>query len=355
MTATTLESERTPGPLWGRTFLHPALDYALIGGGLSLVATAVLYALPAASASVGTLELAWVLLVTNMAHFASSTVRLYTRPGATTTWPFLTLAVPLLCFVALALCIARPDGLGLQLQRLYLSWSPFHYAAQTYGLALMYSLRSGCRLGVTDRRLLRGAALLPFVWVFLKARDFGLGWLLPAEARAALPPEAFALGLEALRILAFAGPVAITLKLWLGPREGAPLPLIAPLLLFANGVWWFVLPELSAFVWATVFHGVQYLAIVLVFHVREQLALPANRHGPLYHTLRFYGLSLLLGYALFQILPQGYMVLGFGAVESLLLVTAMINVHHFVVDAFIWRVRRDGRNRRIVEAAPAAG
>ena len=42
-------------------------------------------------------------------------------------------------------------------------------------------------------------------------------------------------------------------------------------------------------------------------------------------------------------------------VESLLRVPARINVHHFVVDAYIWRVRRDGRNRRIVEAAAAAG
>ena len=59
MTAATLEGARTPGPLWGRTFLHPALDYALIGGGLSLIATAVLYALPAASASVNSCSDHW--------------------------------------------------------------------------------------------------------------------------------------------------------------------------------------------------------------------------------------------------------------------------------------------------------
>jgi hypothetical protein len=337
--------------LWGRTFLHPALDYLLIGGGLSLLATALLAGAPRSAALVDPLALAWLLLVSNMAHFASSTVRLYTRPGAARSWPFLTLALPLVTLAVLSLCIARPDGLGLQLQRLYLTWSPYHYAAQAYGLAVMYSLRSGCHLAAADRRWLRVASLLPFLWVFLEAREFGLGWLLPPEARAALPAGLLAGVGELLRVLAFAAPLALFLKLRRG--ADAPMPLIAPLILLVNGVWWFVLPELHAFVWATIFHGIQYLAIVLVFHVRERMALPDNRHGGLYHALSFYGLSLLLGYALFRILPQAYMGLGFGAVESLLLVTAMINVHHFVVDAYIWRVRRDGSNRRIVEASPA--
>lgn len=340
------------GALWGRTFLHPALDYLLIGGGLSLVATALLAGAPRSAALVDPLALAWLLLASNMAHFASSTVRLYTRPGATRTWPVLTLALPLMTLGVLSLCIARPDGLGVQLQKLYVTWSPYHYAAQAYGLAVMYTLRSGCRLSQADRRWLRGASLLPFFWVFLEARDFGLGWLLPPEARAALPSSLLAGVGDVLGFLAFAAPIALFLKLRRG--GGAQMPLIAPLILLANGVWWFVLPGLHAFVWATIFHGIQYLAIVLVFHVRERMALPENRHGRLYHALSFYGLSLVLGYALFRILPQAYMGLGFGAVESILLVTAMINVHHFVVDAYIWRVRRDGGNRRIVEAAAPA-
>ena len=72
--------------------------------------------------------------------------------------------------------------------------------------------------------------------------------------------------------------------------------------------------------------------------------------GRRYPALRFDGLSLLLGFALFQILPQGYVLAGFGMVESVLLVVAAINIHHFVVDAFIWRLRPGTDNRRIVEA-----
>ena len=61
-----------------------------------------------------------------------------------------------------------------------------------------------------------------------------------------------------------------------------------------------------------------------------------------------------VAYALFSCLPQAYRWAGFSYVDSLLLVAAAINVHHFVVDAFIWRLRAGSDNRRIVEAgAPA--
>ena len=103
-----------------------------------------------------------------------------------------------------------------------------------------------------------------------------------------------------------------------------------------------------------VFHAVQYLAIVIVFHVKDQMALPGNRHRPLYHVLKFYGASLVLAYLLFSCLPQAYVWAGFGMVESTKLVFSAINIHHFIVDGFIWRLGAGGRNRKVVEAGAAA-
>jgi hypothetical protein len=88
--------------------------------------------------------------------------------------------------------------------------------------------------------------------------------------------------------------------------------------------------------------------------VRDQLARPGNRRGALFHVLGFYGASALLGYALFSCLPQAYVLAGFGMIESLVLVAAAINIHHFVVDAFIWRLRKGGDNRRIVDQGAGA-
>ena len=65
----------------GRYFVHPAFDYLLVGGGLSLV-----FAVAMATMQLDlTLNgwLATLIIVANGAHFAASTVRLYTRPGVT--------------------------------------------------------------------------------------------------------------------------------------------------------------------------------------------------------------------------------------------------------------------------------
>jgi len=335
---------------WGRTFLHPAFDYALIGGGLSLVVTALVVARSETVSSIDPLTLATIVLATTAAHFASSTVRLYATPGAYATWPVLTKVLPLVFLGILTLCMAFPRNLGEALTKLYLTWSPYHYAAQTYGLCVMYSYRSGCTLESGEKRALRVLCLLPFLQNFLTAPTIGLEWILPASVFAAAPwldglRESLDVGLVSIGL---AGPVVFTLLL---RRRSSPMPLICPLLMISNGIWWFVLLPEQAFVWATVFHGIQYLAIVIIFHVRDQLAIEGARHGRGYHAVRFYVLSLLLGFCLFQVLPQGFLFAGFGMVESLLLVVAAINIHHFVVDAFIWRLRPGGANRRVVEGA----
>ena len=43
-------------------------------------------------------------------------------------------------------------------------------------------------------------------------------------------------------------------------------PLVS-IALLVNGVWWIVMDYLSAFFWATIFHGMQYLAIVSIFRI----------------------------------------------------------------------------------------
>jgi hypothetical protein len=60
-----------------------------------------------------------------------------------------------------------------------------------------------------------------------------------------------------------------------------------------------------------------------------------------------------LAWALFSVWPYAYVLLGFGLAESVLLTVATINVHRFIVDAYIWRLRGDS-NYQVVARAPAA-
>ena len=74
----------------------PSLDYLAIGGGLSLILVIVLGA--QGQLEVGSAAASWLpapVLASNSAHFAASTVRLYTKQGAFATWPFLTMVLPL--------------------------------------------------------------------------------------------------------------------------------------------------------------------------------------------------------------------------------------------------------------------
>lgn len=337
----------------GRVFVSAPFDTLLVGGGLSLIAFALLAlggqledGAPAA------LTLPFLVLALNSAHFAASTVRLYTMQDSFARWPFLTLGLPLATLVVLTAAIAWPGQLGRHLQALYLTWSPFHYAAQAFGLACLYHYRSGGALSPLDRRLLYATCLLPFLYAFVGAEGVGVDWLVPSAWLSAGSSLRRLLDWTALALAVgvFAAPVALALKLARG--GGGALPAIGWLIVLTNGIWWVVFPFYRAFVWATVFHGLQYLAIAMIFHVRDQTARPGNRRRPWVHALRFYAASFALGYLLFNVWPFAYLLAGFGLAESLLLCAAVINIHHFIVDRYIWRLR-GGPNRAVVESVAA--
>jgi len=345
---------RTVGvALRGRTFGPLAVDYLLIGGGLSLLFTALIVSRGGGAAVLGYASLPYFLLLSNATHFAASTVRLYSKPGTFQSLPFLTLIFPLVSLLVLTLMIWDPERLGIHFQSLYLTWSPYHYAAQAYGLAVMYSYRSGCMLSAGNKKLLWWVSMFPFLFNFVTAPDVGLSWLVPENVLAGPAVAAGRVWLgRALWALAVLTPPLLYVTVW--RSKSGVMPLISIMAVIANGVWFLVLGPLDAFVWATVFHGIQYLAIVIVFHVKERMSQPGNRHGRTYHALWFYGVSLVLAVGLFNLLPMAYVFAGVGKVQAMLMVVAAINIHHFIVDAYIWRLKRGDGNREIIETGTVA-
>ncbi|HEB88766.1 MAG TPA: hypothetical protein ENI85_04275 [Deltaproteobacteria bacterium] len=339
--------------LLGRTFVHPLFDSLFIGGALSLIVVGVLLANPSLAPFTSAEDFRYFILFFNSAHFAASTVRLYTKPDARHALPVVKWVLPVVALALVTLCMFRADSLGANLRALYLTWSPYHYAAQAYGLAVMYSYRSGCLLNATNKRLLWWAGMLPFFYSFLLGPQVGLHWL---DVAGWLDAPIARTILGALRpVLPWAAFAAVPLLYWQVRRtEDRAMPLIAALALVTNGIWWFVFTPLQAFVWATIFHSIQYLAIVIIFHVKDQMNQPTNRHGAAYHVAWFYGMALLLGYALFNWFPQAYVSAGFAPATAVMITVAMINIHHFIVDGFIWRLKKTDANRSILESASTA-
>jgi hypothetical protein len=328
---------------WGRAFVHPVFDYLVIGGGLSLLALA---EMTRGSASVLTPWLKqnlWtVVLFSNSAHFAASTVRLYTKPRAFRDLRFLTMGLPLVSFLALGLVVAFAADIGRHLQALYFTWSPYHYAAQAYGLTVMYAYRSGEKWTAGDKRWLRAACLLPFVNAFVQSPGAGLDWLLPGLRSMPAVESVRQTVISGLTPLSFSLPFLVFARHQLGGIKR--LPFISLMIMVANAIWLGAISYVDAGAWVgavTASHGLQYLAIVMIFHVRERLQAGNGARAWWHHAGRFYLTCLVLGYLLFQAWPQFFVMLGFPFAESLLLVIALVNIHHFVVDAYIWRLRRD--------------
>jgi hypothetical protein len=210
-------------------------------------------------------------------------------------------------------------------------------------------------LGPRNKQLLWWVSMLAFFYAFVNGSRTGLEWLLPASIQE-LPTYVMVKDFLASRLkeLAYAAPLILFAIVSIS-KEG-PMPLISLLVVVTNSIWWILLPARDAFVWATIFHGIQYLAIVIIFHVKDQTSVEhARPRGRLYHIMWFYGACILLGYALFNCVPFGFRVFGFGTVESNMMVVATINIHHFIVDGYIWRLKQGDANRRIViTGEPAA-
>lgn len=326
--------------LVGNTFLHPAFDYLAIGSVWSIGAVAYLLLRPDAIVEVDSTIWAWCILLANSAHFAASTVRLYNRPTYYREFSFLALGLPAVTIVVLITCMVLPRHAGQYLQVIYLTWAPFHYAKQIYGLSLMYGFRTGFKLDGTDKRILYWVCMLPFLYAFFGGSPhMGAGWLLPPEVVEGTPMLLNTLTSlkDILMVAVFVGPAFLYWRIW--STKGRVMPLIILMLMLSNGLWWVALNFNQAFILATIGHGVQYLAITLIYHVREQMRKPDNRHGWAFYTSNFYAKCVLLGYALFNCWPYIFVWFGAGVAESMILVIATINIHHFIVDAYIWRLR----------------
>ena len=354
MSVTPLTLRDRGGVAWplGRTFVSAPFDLAFIGGGVSLVFGVLAYA---GGLQYTMADLSLVLLFGNFAHFAASTVRLYSKPDALTTLPLsLTLWLPIVTLALFTGVLLFAGWLVRYVFAVFVIWSPYHYSAQTYGLAMMYAYRSDCPLTDGQKRWLWWACLMPFVWSLLRP-DAGVAPILHGLGFRSVPTfEHVRWGASLLlSAAALATPLVVILRL--KARDAVTLPFISVMIIMTNAIWWTFFNYINAMWWAAVFHGVQYLAIVTIFHVKERGRGEGVRYGALFHTTTFYGACVVLAYVLFVLWPDTYVWAGFDPTLTAQLTVAVINLHHFIVDAYIWRLRKDPNYRTVVDSRSFLG
>lgn len=245
---------------------------------------------------------------------------------------------------------------------LYVMWSPWHYTGQNFGVSMMFLRRAGVDVRPGERRWLRAAYIASYV-MLLAAFNQGA-----SHDRVVLSldlPLALTGTVQAVASLVFVLGGALTF-LAIAQRTHRT-GLVAPLTLYSTQALWFVLPiALTWIAWApvpqtrystgilAVMHSAQYLWITQHFARRD-----AARRGSsdAWSHRAYWAMLIIGGLALFVPVPWLASYAGhFDFTSSALIVTAIVNIHHFLIDGVVWKLRDPRVSQALVghETAPSA-
>ncbi len=248
----------------------------------------------------------------------------------------------------------------------YITWSPWHYTGQNFGLAMMFVRRNGVAPTNAERRMLWLAFLASYALLFL---SFHTGPSNDPLVRSLGIPDAVASPARTIFLLVVLVCGALPIARWF-LRAGAKA-MLAPFVLVATQATWFVVPAIAEWAGGTaapqtrysngvlaLMHSAQYLWITSYYAKREAATTQSVWRPWAYATTLVVG-----GVALFVPGPwlTSYLFhIDFS--QSVLIFTAIVNIHHFVLDGAIWKLRDariasllvDSRDRAVAAAGDAA-
>ena len=227
---------------------------------------------------------------------------------------------------------------------LYICWSPWHYTGQNYGLLMMFARRAGLSPTEGERHALHLAFIASYLMLLFSfhtgASSDPLILSLGLPAKFTLPARAV-LGLF---FLAASGWSLFSLA-----RRSSWKALLPSLTLVTTQFLWFLLPAMielfsgrevpqtrySSGILA-VLHSTQYLWITSYYQEKE-----ARAAGQTSWSFPRYLLTLVAGgIALF--IPGPWLasrVFHADFASSFLTFTALVNLHHFILDGALWKLR----------------
>ncbi len=279
----------------------------------------------------------------NYPHFMATIYRAYHTRAEFEKYKMVTLHVTLL-MVLTGVLLHAFYWLLPWVFTLYICWSPWHYTGQNYGLLMMFVRRSGATIAPNERRWIRAAFITAYVMLLASFQTGGstdplvLSIGLPASFTL---PARLALG------VVFAGAIFIGFRGLVSRSSWKAMA--APLTLALTQFLWFVLPTLLELHAAyqipqtryssgilAVLHSAQYLWITSYYQQRE-----ARAAGQSNWRMATYFLTLMAGgIALF--IPGPWLVsriFHFDFTTSFLIFTAIVNIHHFILDGALWKLR----------------
>ena len=347
-------------PPAGPWLYRPWLDLLVGCGAWSAPLLAIATWMTPAHAHRWTVAFYALAIVFNYPHFMATIYRAYHTRDNFEKYKVLTLHVTLLMVLTGVLLHAWPRLLPWVFT-LYICWSPWHYTGQNYGLLMMFARRSGAVISVSERRWMRAAFVASYLMLLASFETAGSGD--PLVLSLGLPTK-FTLWLRLALGCAFFVFAALGFRRLIA--QTSLQALAAPILLAFTQFLWFVLPTLlelhatyripqtqySSGILA-VLHSAQYLWVTSYYQRREARSAGQSQ----WHMVGYFLTLMAGGIALF--IPGPWLVsylLHFDFTTSLLIFTALVNIHHFILDGAVWKLR-DSRVASLLldkEARPAA-
>jgi hypothetical protein len=343
----------------------------LLGAGLAYLASVPLLFLFAGSSAARDwpADVAWVIaILINGPHYGATLLRVYEQREERRRYAIF--AVWATLALLLAFCVGVYRALvGSLLVTVYFTWSPWHFAGQNYGVALMFLRRSGVAVAPRTKRLLQTSFVLSFALTVLALNAAGSTSLqAPTRSgryedlellRLGIPPALgipLLLGCGAAYLLSLIG-VARRLL-----REATARQLLPVASLVACQALWFAVPSVLdathawssrtlafAAIWISAAHSLQYLWVT--FHYARQ-GDGRTRLGPYLWKATLAGnAAIVIPGVLFAPGLLGDRLTWDGGLSAL--VFAVVNLHHFVLDGAVWKLR-DGRVARLLLRTDAA-
>ena len=363
------KSRQKSGEAAGPWIYNPAFDLIVGCGAWSAPLLLVSYFSLASNARAWSIAFYVLALFFNYPHYMATIYRAYHRSEDFQKYRIFTVHTTALIVLTLLL-----SHYWLRLLpwifTIYLTWSPWHYSGQNYGLFMMFARRAGADPDKNTRRALYSAFIVSYLILFL---GFHTGPSTDSLFLSLGIPRIVSRWEQIILCAAFV--VLSTYGLRNLARATGWRKLIPSLTLFSSQFLWFLLPAAISLIRGldipqnryssgvlAVMHAAQYLWITSYYARREATgaAESARRN---WSPLAYFGVLIIGGIALF--VPGPWLasrLLHHDFTASFLIFTALVNIHHFILDGAIWKLR-EGRiaslllnsREKIADAASQAG
>jgi tetratricopeptide (TPR) repeat protein len=342
-----------------RWLFGPASDL-LLGCGLLYAFVFAFYGV--AGAGILAVQPRWLfpllVMLLSMPHYGATLLRVYEQREERRRYVLFAVWATLFV-VALSVVAVHNVWIASLMFTVMVTWSPWHYTGQNYGLGLVFLRRRGVEVSPGMKRWVYAAFVLSYVFIFLimhgSAVDGFTSFAYDASdvsfMRLGIPPSicAWLVPLTGAAYVVVTGVAGTLLVQRGGWRNVAPIAALA-----LTQALWFVLPfGTHYFGWHTGMHPLDqqdgfrdYTLMIFMGHGLQYLWVTSYyaRHSDGWSGLgNYYAKVLASGVAVWTLpvlllTPDGPGGFAYDAGFSIV-VGAAVNLHHFILDGAIWKLR----------------